>query len=861
MADKKVNIIITGKDQTKAALSSVQNGFNKVGSALRGVGTKLTAGLTLPIVALGTKIATVAADFESSMNVLSIAARSAGTGMEDLQAAAIAVGGDTRLVGINAADAALAMTDFYKAGLDTTEIFGDLNSYLKDGTELSGALRAAIDLQAASELELAEASDVVSIAMATFGLSADDAVGIADNFVRTADASVASVGELAAAMVNIGPTAAAFGYTLEDTNVALAILSQRGIKGAEAGTALKSMMTNLMRPTESVQAKLQMLNVSLFDQNNELKSLPSLIGELGTAMGKLTEKERLEAIQVLAGTYGMKAMNTLLAEGVVGWEDMESAIGDAASVQESAAARTKGMAAAWETLQGVIETFMIKVGLPLIQDVLTPLVRDNIIPLFEWLSALDPKFIKWGIAIAGVLAVAGPFALALGAILPIIGALVSPIGLVIAGIAALVALFIKSQGGIQGAANTLSNMWETLKAFGSGIVETIQGAFASLWAIIAPVVESLGAFLAEKWALMSQVFSAAWERIQGIANMVVSAVSTFIQEKVGQATDFFSVKFHGIIVWFEQNMPLIQATISAVMGFVQTTIREALDVIVAIWNWAWPHIQTILNGVWENIKIVVSTAIGVVEGIIKTIMQMITGDWEGAWTTIKDTAAIIWDGIKNAIMNTLNTILGLFNTNLNDLLAAIADKIGAFIEGGKSIVQGIVNGIKAAPGKIKDALMGIVKNAWSSVLDFFGIGSPSKVGIEFGKNLATSIGKGYREEGDNLTDIMVEASKRTVKGYRSQQTDMAASIAASTSGSIVGRGAIRQTTSAGGGGGGGIGGGGYSGGGGDFTFMIGNITIDIPGFGKYQSGEISQRVKGGEGDMVDLRISMAAASI
>ena len=274
----------------ESGLASARSKLQSAGKTISGIGKNLTMGLTVPIVALGTKTAVVAADFESQMNVLSIAARSAGTGLDVLQEAAIQVGGDTQLVGINASEAAGAMTDFYRAGLSTTDIFGDLNSYMNEGASLSGALRSAVDLQAASELSLAEASDVVSIAMATFGISADGATSIADNFVRAADASVASVGELADAMKNVGPTAAAFGWSMEDVNTGLALLSQRGIKGAEAGTALKSMMTNIMRPTANVTEALDDLNVSLYDQEGGLKDLPQIIGELGGALDGLTEE-------------------------------------------------------------------------------------------------------------------------------------------------------------------------------------------------------------------------------------------------------------------------------------------------------------------------------------------------------------------------------------------------------------------------------------------------------------------------------------------------------------------------------------------------------------------------------------------
>jgi TP901 family phage tail tape measure protein len=158
--------------------------------------------------------------------------------------------------------------------------------------------------------------------MATFGIKAEDATKITDLFVRAADASVASVPELNDAMVNIGSTFNAFyNSTMSGTdqlgqlNTALAILSQRGIKGAEAGTALKSMMTNMMRTTDDVVETYQRLGITLYDNEGRLKQLPQIIGELGGAMKGMTDEQRNQTVQTLAGTYGMKAMNTLLTEG------------------------------------------------------------------------------------------------------------------------------------------------------------------------------------------------------------------------------------------------------------------------------------------------------------------------------------------------------------------------------------------------------------------------------------------------------------------------------------------------------------------------------------------------------------------
>ena len=83
----------------------------------------LSAGVSLPLIAIGKQAVEVASTFESQMNVLGVAARSSGTAMGDLSKAAILVGADTQLVGISASEAADAMTNFYKAGIDD---LGDL---------------------------------------------------------------------------------------------------------------------------------------------------------------------------------------------------------------------------------------------------------------------------------------------------------------------------------------------------------------------------------------------------------------------------------------------------------------------------------------------------------------------------------------------------------------------------------------------------------------------------------------------------------------------------------------------------------------------------------------------------------------
>lgn len=401
-ADTATDKVADGLDGAGASAKSAMEKFTSLGKsvgkmaksakkafdALQPVGIALSAIGIAGVVAISGMVKE-AITFESQAALMAIASGEAGDAFEELSAAAIKVGGDTRLVGVSASGAADAITELFKAGFTTSQIFGDLNGFMKEGAELGGVLGASINLAAASEFNMAQASEALAVAMKTFGIATSDADVVADNFVQTADASVASVSELTQAMVNVAPDAAAFGFSLEDVNTGLALLSERGIKGSEAGTALKSMMVNLMRPTDAVKETLKELNIELFTEEGVMKSLPEILSNLESSMAGLTDQQRLQAVQTLAGTFGMKAMNTLLAEGAEGWGEMEVAISQASTTSEIAAVRAATLAGKIEAFEGTLETAKIMLGTQF-----TPALGDAVsagTKLLEWFNNLSPS--------------------------------------------------------------------------------------------------------------------------------------------------------------------------------------------------------------------------------------------------------------------------------------------------------------------------------------------------------------------------------------------------------------------------------------------------------------------------------------
>lgn len=448
------NGVKQGARQAQDALSQLDSTvqdvfkFSMGNLAAQGIG-KLIGGMS----ELYGETKTLTTGFESQMAIMSTAVDPAVASMETLQEAAMAVGGDISLVGIDAQQAAISMTDLFKSGKGVGDVFGDLEGYMAGTAKLGGILRASVDLQAASMLDLDGATTLVNSTMATYGLTASDAVRITDNFVKTADASQAEVTDLAEAHQNAAIVLASFGYTVEDTNTALALLSENALKGAEAGTSLRAMVNQMLRPTGKVKDAWNELNISLYNSEGQLKRLPDIIGEMIPALQNLSEERRNELAYILAGADGQRALNILLSKGAGGWREMEQAIAGASSAQEIAAARADTLQGAQEALQGTLDTLKIQVGdefIPVWTRMTQGLIEfydehgpqiveeagkiaDGLTTVLDALGNLDPALVKSVAQLTLVATVAGGGYLAFVKLAPVVGALVPVFNSAVAG--------------------------------------------------------------------------------------------------------------------------------------------------------------------------------------------------------------------------------------------------------------------------------------------------------------------------------------------------------------------------------------------------------------------------------------------
>lgn len=362
--------------QMNSATQAGGSGFNflghiisqTVGNAISYITWRVIPDMINKIQELAGAVLTMGMDFEEEMAVMKSVVDDPNVSMEQLGDAALAVGEDVTMLNASALGASKAITMLYKGGLSTATIFGDLNGYLAGTVPLTGALRTVFDFAAASGVDVAEAADLSVIALSTFGYEMETETQKAefitralDNMVRAANASVAEASDLAEAWKYVGPAAATAGYSVEDVNNALALLSNGGLQASTAGTSLNGMLVDLVETTAKSEAELKRLGVEVFNpMTGEMYPLVDIIGQFEVALKGASDRERIEALGKIFDIRGARAMNILLREGVDGWNGMATATYEATSMQDQAAIRLDTLSGRVEILKSLLTTLGVE---------------------------------------------------------------------------------------------------------------------------------------------------------------------------------------------------------------------------------------------------------------------------------------------------------------------------------------------------------------------------------------------------------------------------------------------------------------------------------------------------------------------
>jgi TP901 family phage tail tape measure protein len=478
-ARKKFREVGDSAQKVGKKIAATGEKMTKMGNSARNAGVQLTAGLTLPIVALGAKALVSFANFEAGMNRVRaiLGPNATQKDFRDLTATAEQLGRTTRFTAVEASE---AMGFFALAGFKANEIMD--------------AMPGTLDLAAAGQMEVAAAADIAAKTLRGYGMAATEVGRVSDVMAKAFTSANTDLSQLGEAMKYAGPVAKSAGIEFEDLTAAMALMADAGFQGTMGGTAVRGAIVRLLAPTKKASDIMKRLGISMTDATGRIKPFDEIIRQLEPHADKTGD------MMVLFGQRAGPALAALVGRGSDAIVKLRSELRSAGGTTKRIAdIQMEGLKGAFIELQSAVEGLNIAVGshlAPTFESLLDSVkgvvnfLTGKVVPVFGKL----PGWVqKTAIAFAGVIAAAGP--------------LIAIFGQIMLGVGSLIAVF----AAIGSSAITLTAVWA-----GMGVAVVVLGKI--LLAIMAIALVAYLVRAASAATGLTDAIQGLWRKLTGVSD-------------------------------------------------------------------------------------------------------------------------------------------------------------------------------------------------------------------------------------------------------------------------------------------------------------------------------------------------------
>lgn len=757
--------------------------FQAAGQLMQNTGRTLTMAVTLPVAGIAAASIKTAADFESSMSRVQAVSGASGQDMQKLEKLAREMGATTKF---SASDAADALNYMGMAGWKTQDMMNGLPGVL--------------DLAAAGGTDLAQTSDIVTDGLTGLGLTAKDTGMFVDVMAATMSNSNTNVELMGESLKYVGPVAGALGINMKDLSLAIGLMGNSGIKGSQAGTALRAGLTNLIKPTDEARATMEKYGIEVKKNADGSVDFRGTMDNLRGTLGGLDETTQAAALSTIFGKEAMSGWAAIVNASEGDFNKLAGAIDNSdGKAKDMAATMQDNLNGQLDNLKSALEEAAISIGnalLPMMKK-LTEWIQKAV----DWFNQLSPSMQGTILGAVGIAAAVGPLLLIFGSLalsiqtlLPVFSAigtavgvvgkafgalgtvfnlfkfliqfvivplirntlipafqalwgimLANPVGLVIAAIGLLVGAFIWCWNNVDGFKEFWINAWETIKQWCSDAIEAVKEKFAE-WG------ENINIFITETIPNfingVGEWFSQLPERIGTWLTTTITNIGTWCSETWTMFIDWCTNVLNSVGEWFAQLPYKIGFALGEALGKIATWCVESWNYLATnvpiwiesigtwfsqlpgkIWTWLVDSYNKVVawgQNMW-NKAIEVGTQF--VNNISNWFSQLPGKIWN--WLVNAYQRAVAWGqqmyqkavdtGTRfvNAVNQFFSTLPGkVWNWLLNTINKA-AQFVSQMWQKGKEAAQkfgdAVVNGLKSIPGKVVSIGKSIVEGLWNGI--------------------------------------------------------------------------------------------------------------------------------------------------
>lgn len=374
--------------QANTEVDDLNSNAGEAGEVFTGLGEKIASavvmkGVSVAADALGTLkdkaveaaeyVVEVGSSFEAGMSEVEAISGATGSELEALEDKAKSLGSSTKF---SATEAASAMTNMSLAGWSVNQTLSGIDGVLQ--------------LAAASNMDLADASQIVTDNISTFNLEASQSTHLADMMAYAQANSSTTAAELGEAYKNCGANMNAAGQDIETTTSFLEALANNGLRSSEAGTSLAAIMRDLTSKMKDGKIAIGDTSVTVMDSNGNFRDMTDVLKDVESATDGMGDAQKQTALMATFTSDSIKGLNMLLntgADQVAGYEESLRNCSGAASdmadtMQDNLQGKLTELSSATEGLGIAVYDYIsgpLQGGVELLTDVVSGLT-DAITP-------------------------------------------------------------------------------------------------------------------------------------------------------------------------------------------------------------------------------------------------------------------------------------------------------------------------------------------------------------------------------------------------------------------------------------------------------------------------------------------------
>lgn len=339
------------EESNQSTVASTESATSKMAGLMK----KSAAVIGVASVAAAKKTIDVGKSFEAGMSEVQAISGASGKDLEKLSAKAKQMGATTKF---SATESATALKYMAMAGWKTNQMVSGLSGVM--------------NLAAASGEDLGTVSDIVTDSMTAFGLKAKDSGHFADVLAKASSSSNTNVAMMGETFKYVAPLAGSMKYSIEDTATAIGLMANAGIKGSQAGTELRSILTRLVKPPKDAAAALSALGISTTKADGSMKPMRQTMAELREKFSGLTESQKASYASSIAGQEAMSGLLAIVNASDSDFNKLQKAIDNSSgAAKKQADVMNNNLQGALYDLGSVAES----VGIGIYEDIKTPLTK------------------------------------------------------------------------------------------------------------------------------------------------------------------------------------------------------------------------------------------------------------------------------------------------------------------------------------------------------------------------------------------------------------------------------------------------------------------------------------------------------